>query len=150
MVADNYYNEKKRQIRNGKEIWDSFISKYSITDKDTVILFPHKNNDINTIGLKYLPIYIKIRKPERVFVIYQEEGLFDNILDSRIITNRLGEKEINNILTYYSLHELGTNFKLMSLVEPFGRFGDKTIYYDDISIDEVVVYGIYGLSKERL
>lgn len=150
MVTDNDFIEKERQIRNGKEIWDLFISKFSITDKDTIILFPHQNNNINTIGLKYLHTYIKIRKPEKVFVIYKEEGLFDNILENRIITKRLGEEEIRNLLSYYSLHELGKNFKLVSLVEPFGRFGDKIVYYDDISMDEVVVYGIYGLSKGEI
>lgn len=137
------------KIKVGKKILDTLIEKNKIENRDTIILFPHMEGEINIVGCALLPIYIKKRNPHKVIILFTENAMIKVFEDPAVLQIQLNTDQINCLMAYYSLCNLGYNFIVMSLTEPYGRFGEKVIERNNISLKEVVAYGIYGLSREE-
>ena len=150
MISEDEFNFKLEEIKEGKNIFDNLIQRFKIEDRDSVILFPHIDEEINAAGCILLPMYIKKRNPNKVIVLFVENAILKPVKQHNILWISIKEQQVECLLAYYSLCDLGCNFIVMSLTKPYGRFGEKVIKRNNITLKEVIIYCIYRLSREEI
>lgn len=151
-MTDRELEFKIQQIKEGFRLWNRFVEKNRLVKEDYVLIFPHCGHPINNVGMKYLSRFIQIRKPHRIYILCQSEILYQEIKIradlTQISIEQINKKEMENLLACYSTVNLAQHLIIMSLTEPAGRCGEKIIERKMSDIDKVVLFGIYGLSKE--
>lgn len=151
-MTDQEFEFKIRQIKEGFRLWNKIIKKIGDVKNQYILVFPHCSHPVNEVGLKYLDLFIRIRKPDRVSILCQSKKIYSPIasFDECVFGELLSQTEMECLLTCYSAINLSGRLIIMSLTEPRGRFGEKVIEDKGVDIDQVVLLGIYGLSLEEV
>lgn len=153
-MTEREFDSKIQQIRDGFQLWYEFIQNSKLNKEDYILLFPHCEDPINEVGLKYLKLFISIKKPHKVIIFCQSKKVYEQIrkdaVNYYIEVRLMNKKEIEDLLTCYSAVNLSSHFIVMSLMEPFGRYGEKVIKRNGVEIEKVVLFGIYGLNREEV
>lgn len=156
-MTDEEFEYKIRQMKEGYRLWNWIIEKNEMVKDGYIIVFPHCNHPVNEEGMKYLDLFIQIRKPEKVVILCQCEEIHSQIASRNVpdigvggvYAEMLSETEMECLLACYSGVNLSERLIIMSLTEPMGRYGEKVIDSKKVDIGKVVLLGIYGLSKEE-
>lgn len=151
-MTDQEFEFRIRQIKEGYGLWNRIIKNNGFFKGEYILVFPHCNHPVNEAGIKYLDLFIRIRRPRKVAILCQSRELYSQLafFDARICGELLSEAEMNCLLACYSAVNLSGHLIIMSLTEPVGRYGEKVIENKNVDIDRVVLLGIYGLSEEEV
>lgn len=165
--------EEKRIIKNnlklakrGKKIFSSYVDDYAIkrafksNKKITkapytqVVLFCDSDEEINLWGMRYLDEYILRNNPYETVVLscveYVDNNIFKYVKQPIKFCN-ISNDEAESIIMFYRLMEFDRMLKIISLIEPLGRDGEKLLLSGKVSKELLVGVGIYKLIPfERL
>ena len=142
-------DRKIRAIRRGAGFWEQLYNESGITNEDCIVFFPNKTeSEFFDSFMEYLPLYKAIRKPARILILTSLNVEEKN--DDSIIIKKVDCMDASDILDLYSCHDLGNRFIVASLTEPYGRCADKVMERRGVSLKDVIVYGILGLSREEV
>ena len=150
MVTEQEFVRKKENAKLGFNYLKSMIHEYALNNSDHIILFPHINHEINDYGLRYLGRFCDKVKPNKVLILCIDEGIVKNIEKNingvEIIVKIIKDEEMNNIIQCYATFDMTNNIIMMSLTEPYGRYGEK-VMEKGVGLDKVVSIGIYKLNN---
>lgn len=113
-----------------------------------IILFPHEGSDCNRYMLKYLSEFAEKAQVDTLLILSCDNIVLEGIKNCEDI-NCIGvfwnNVQIQNLLSYYSLHMFTNKLVIASLDEPQGRNGSNIIGTKGVTEEEVVAIGILGL-----
>lgn len=151
-MTDQEFEFGIQQIKEGFRLWNKIILELGFVKDEYILVFPHCNHLVNEVGLKYLSLFTRIKKPDKIAILCQSKKIYSQIasFDTYVLGELLSETEMKCLLACYSAVNLSGRIIIMSLTEPIGRYGEKVIENKGVDIDQVVLLGIYGLCQEEI
>lgn len=145
-MDDSLFDSRIDDINNGRLLWQDIRDRKGIKGNDLVIIYPE--DDLVKCAEKYIPIFVEKRCIDRVFALTTDSRLTDRSL--YLFIKEISEKDMQNIIAYYSLMPFHTPLVFVSLKYPQGRIKMKSMKNNDISIDDIMKYGFFGFSEEEM
>lgn len=148
-MTEEEFSTIRKKVRDGFQLWQVIVERYSLLEMDYVIAFPHEETLVNKCGVAYLGRFMKYAQVRKALILYignQVPALVCQQTDlGQIEMKRLKEIEMNSLVACYAAVDLSPHFIMMSLTEPNGRYGDKAMRQKGVKMEDVVAFGIYGL-----
>lgn len=153
-MTDQEFALKIREFKEGYIIWQDIMERYELSDGDYVIAFPHEDDPVNKCGITHLKQYMKYGgEAKRILILcigHKLPGMLSMEPDDTSIRIKVLEsREMESLVTLYSLSTISSHFLMMSLTKPYGRYGDR-ILKKEITLDEIVTVGIYGMTEKEV
>ena len=138
----------------GKKLIKKLTEGNRIDDllKTAIISFPEKDISINKYGVMFVDEYLMRNKLEQAILIYIQDDVYNlanNYVRSKVLTYKVAQKDMEDILAFYSLFSFSKQFKVISLDLPFCRNGRKLLSHPGIDEEMLVGVGIYGIIPFR-
>ena len=150
MEISNEFEKKLNKAKEGRAQWIKLMEEFGGEKDKYIILFPHERIDCNKYMLKYLSQFAKKVHVDTLLVLSCDKMVLEGIKDYTDI-NCIGvfwnNIQIQNLLSYYSLHMFTNKLVIASLDEPQGRNGSNIIGTKGVTEEEIVAIGILGLKS---
>jgi hypothetical protein len=134
----------------GRAIWLDIVKKYNLSEKDYVILMPSLSREYNYYGLLYFDQFMKHAKADRGIILTSDErvvktaSLFsENIAD----VVEFSQKKAELLMKFYCLYMFTDKLVIISLEEPEGRSGLQLVGKKNMTLEEIMAIGVYGLKE---
>lgn len=148
MEISNELEKKLTRAKEGRAEWIKLMREYGGEKDKYIILFPHEGSDCNRYMLKYLSEFAEKAQVDTLLILSCDNIVLEGIKNCEDI-NCIGvfwnNVQIQNLLSYYSLHMFTNKLVIASLDEPQGRNGSNIIGTKGVTEEEVVAIGILGL-----
>lgn len=148
MKVNDELEKKLKKAKEGRMQWIRLMEQYGGEKDKYIILFPHKHAACNNYVLKYLSQFVEKVHVDTLLMVSCDKVLLKKVKDYTDI-NCIGvfwdDMQIQNLLSYYSLHMFTNKLIIVSLDEPQGRNGTNLIGTKGVTEEEIVAIGILGL-----
>ena len=141
---DELMNENIRIAINGREVWNRILQHYSINYQQRAWVFPKADEELYSISQKYLDDFIKKYELERLLIILTEDFRFYSDTLCAIYNVVISKEDAEALIKLYELSRFSNLLYIISMDIPEGRCGNKVIYRQNNTVDEVIKYGILG------
>lgn len=148
MIGNEEFKLKMQSIGRGNAIWKRIYDELHISSKDITIFFPETQNEkLNYRICELLPVITERRNVDRLIIICDKnaKGIMENVLKANY--RYLDEGEIDDLLNCYKAYDFGYNFYLAGIECPVGRVQMSVLKKYNISLDEMIINGIFGLNE---
>lgn len=150
MEINNEFEKKLNKAKEGRAEWIKLMEEYGGEKDKYIILFPHEGSDCNRYMLKYLAKFAKKVQVDTLLILSYDKMILEGIKDYADI-NCIGvfwnTIQVQNLLSYYSLHMFTNKLVIASFDEPQGRNGSNIIGTKGVTEEEIVAIGILGLKS---
>lgn len=143
--------KKLKEVFRGWYVWHGLVKKYDMKGKyvnTAVILLPQNDTENCFFALLYLDRMLSLRQFDAA-ILLTVSPLSDelvSIFSEKVLSvELLSSNDADALLQYYELVEFDPRFIAASLDEPNGRNGRALIGVSDITVEEMVVIGIYKI-----
>ena len=133
----------------GWQIWRKILKKYRPTNS-VVMLFPSTDHRCNYHALLYLEQLLEQTGSNSAVLVSVDPNVIavahvfsQNVKGSMQISREQAEK----LLCYYNMDFFDRRMVVCSLNEPYSRCADKLIGVNGTTVGEIMVLGVFGLSK---
>lgn len=152
-MTDLDFLQKFEECKAGYDFWKSIVNKYKLSTNDYVIAFPHEANPVNECGIAHLKQFMEYGFQKQILILCagnkMVEMLKQKMPEALIRIEVLTNKQMESLITLYSISTISAHFIMMSLTKPYGRYGDRVLK-QGLTLDEIVTIGIYNMSENEL
>ncbi|WP_167958649.1 hypothetical protein [Anaerosporobacter faecicola] len=140
-----YLLHSLHNVKKGKKVWKTIKTTISNTENDYLIIFPEDDEEINTLGMKYLKIFQELHSDQVFYIVCMNEKVERLLKEYNDHVTLLTDKQMKNLLDLYTASNFYTNTIIVSLQLPRGRAADRLLNMKEINVDQIVRYGIFKL-----
>ena len=148
-MAVDRLSENIELVKNGKKIWEKWISELNLSNRDCVLIFPENDISSNMVFLKYVSEFMENRKYQHAALIFSESHSdYEKILESidHSLVFDAPKAEVKAVMKLYSLYPFSDRLVVCALEIPEGRMGMRTLECGlDCTLDDIARAGIYRI-----
>ena len=147
----NYKNNLRKKIfmcKKGWFLWHFLLKKHPEIQNTAVILMPDKINKTNFYFLHYLNDYLSLKGRDNAVVLTHDSVVYHNakkVCGKIIDVIHFDSGKAKAIMVYASLYCFDDRLVIASLDEPIGRDGRSLIGLNNLTEEEVIAIGVYGI-----
>lgn len=130
----------------------SFFKKYKMFNdagKDKcIVVLPYSDPEVAYFSLLYLDDVVRARGLATAVFITDSDAVIaaaKKMCVSISVFKKVSQKTIADIITFYSMTFYSDRLYIASLDEPFARHGKLLVGKHGITVEDIVVSGIYGI-----
>ena len=115
-----------------------------------MVLITSDDPDVVCFALVYLDDLVQIRDCQNAIVLSTDSEILERACSSSkkiLATKKINERQKDDLLQLMCLYRFDERFVCAALDKPVGRNGSRFIGRKDISKEEIVAVGIYGLNS---
>lgn len=142
------YEQKKKQIENGRNVWLGLAEQYLHIEKEYCFIFPDVQSKCAEYVFRCLPEFIKQKDVKKYFLIGYDERTFekaDSLPGAEAVKIILSRQQIEDLIAYYMFEEFTKKIVIVSLDCPNGRNGSWLENVKSITLEDIVSLGLLNL-----
>ena len=144
------YSRSKRDALAGRFLWHHMMKQLSDSSDTLTILMPSTNKQWNHLSLSYLDQVLEKYRKKKAFILTVDSQIekkahsYSDRIEKIVLCP---EKKIRQLIKYIILKDLENEVVIVSLEEPYGRFGDRLVCLNRVWLEDVFLVGVFGLEK---
>lgn len=130
----------------GRGIWLRLKRAYDVDDGVYVLLMPEDDRELNEQALRHMDDLVAYRKARGVVILTDERWILDGAAsysDNVLAVERMGAKEMDDLLSFYELYAFTEQLSVVSLTKPHGRKLGNMLGVHGVTKEDLVCLGIF-------
>jgi hypothetical protein len=134
----------------GRRLWAGLERKYKVDQGVYVLLMPEDDAELNAAALGHVEDLVADRRARGVVLV--GEGSMSKPGPGIVGTESWTERQIDELIAYYELHNFSERLLIVSLTKPFGNGLHRLLGRQGVNKEDLVCLGClrlrsYGMVK---